>query len=81
MVDCDGWACRQGTAGDDSANGAHNMQGSTDGWYCSDKWVWINSLVFCCFVLFVNSMVVFLCKYVPHMQLKLICTYKSYDLN
>ena len=52
---------------DDGANGAHNMQG---------KWIWFNSLVFCCFVLYLNCMVVFLWKYVPHMQLQLTCTYQ-----
>ena len=46
MMDCDGWLCRRSTPRDDRAKWAHNMPGSTDGWRCSVKWVWLDSLLF-----------------------------------
>ena len=55
MVDCDGWHCRKSTQRDDTSNGAHTMQGSTDGWSCSGKWVII---LFSCFLLYLNCTVV-----------------------
>ena len=34
MVNCYGWRSIQSTPRDDSANGAHTMQGSTETWSC-----------------------------------------------
>ena len=48
MVDCDGWRCRRSTPRDDGTNGAHNMQGSTDKWSCSGKWVAFLLHYLCC---------------------------------
>ena len=36
------------TVMDDVAEGAHTMGGSSEGWCCSVKWVWLDSFVFPC---------------------------------